>query len=122
MTVLGDFLKEKGIALDAVCHASAAAEALTVNDRELRAARSRARTEKKSVVELGLEKPPRLGRSLSTRTLSAAVQGQRISRLGRKKILRAVNALLAGQSADPVEARFLFSDAPRAAKPAEDAE
>lgn len=110
MSNLSDFLQENDITPDAVVARSKSMESRSASERQTDAKRASARREKKTYDELKIEKPSSLGRGVSLRTLREALEGNKIPRLGRKKITRAVNAILEGKSKDAVDFRALFAD------------
>lgn len=112
MTMLSDFLNAHGLKVEQVVVQSAAMEHRHIADRDLSAKRrmARAAKEKKPYSELNLEKPKALGRGLSKESVQRAVEGTPLPRLLRKKIARAVNALLVQQKKEPADARKLFGD------------
>ena len=110
MSNLSDFLQENDIDPDALVARSKVIETRDVAQREAGVKRAAARREKKTYEELSLEKPKGLGRGVSLRTVREALEGQKIPRLGRSKITRAVNALLAAKGSDEVDFRVLFAD------------
>lgn len=112
MSNLADFLNEKGITPDALAAQSKAMEAYNTADRELLVKRAAARRAKKTYEEAEVPKVPKYGRGVTLRTLKDAMKGAPISKAGRKKITRAVNAILTKQKADPVELGQLFGDSP----------
>ncbi len=112
MSMLSDFLNENGFSADDVVARSAGLESIAAADRARADARHVAREKKKSYEELKLEKPGAYGRGISMRSLRAALAGDALPRIPRKKITRAVNSLLASGKKDPVETRQLFGDAP----------
>jgi hypothetical protein len=108
--MLGDFLNENGIKPEDVVTQSRGMEALGVADRAIDAQRRIARANKKTYAELNLEKPKMLGRGVSAMAVKRAIEGSEMSRLVRKKIARAVNAVLQSKKKEPVEWRKLFAD------------
>ncbi len=110
MSNLSDFLEENGIDPSAVVARSKAMESRDAGARALGVQREAARRAKKSYDELSLGKPESLGRGVSLRTLNEALAGHKIPRIGRRKITRAVNALLVAKSKDEVDFRVLFGD------------
>ena len=110
MSNLSDFLQENGIEPDALIARSKALETRGIADREAGVKRASARRAKKTYEELSLDKPAGLGRGVSLRTLREALEGRKIPRLGRRKITRAVNAILVSKSKDEVDFRALFAD------------
>ena len=110
MSNLSDFLAENEIDPNAIVARSSALETRDVAERVLCVKRAAARREKKTYEETSLEKPKSLGRGVSLRTLNDALAGQKIPRLGRRKITRAVNAILTAKSKDEVDFRVLFAD------------
>lgn len=112
MSNFSDFLSENDLTVEQVVAESQVLEARDTEQRELETKRAAARREKKSYDEAGAQKPEGLGRGASFRTVKDAVQGKPLPRVGRKKITRAVNAILQAKSKDPVDSRLLFADAP----------
>ncbi len=110
MSNLSDFLQENEIEPEAVVDRSKVLETRDAAEREKSVKRAAARRAKKSYEELSIEKPQGLGRGVSMRTLRDALEGNKVPRLGRKKITRAVNSLLASQSKDEIDFRALFAD------------
>lgn len=110
MSNLSDFLQENEISPDAVVSRSKTLECRNASARDLGVKRASARRDKKTYEELKIEKPEALGRGVSLRTLREALDGNKIPRLGRKKITRAVNSILEGKSKDAVDFRALFAD------------
>lgn len=117
MTMLSDFLNEKGIKTEDVVKQSRAMEQRHINDRATHSKRALARAQKKTYAELNLEKSKPLGRGVSAMALNRAVAGTPMPRLVRKKIARAVNAVLQVKKQEPVEWRKLFGDVKSAKKP-----
>ncbi|MGF1511130.1 MAG: hypothetical protein ACFB9M_16675 [Myxococcota bacterium] len=109
MSRFGDFLEEHGIDLQQVVRESAALEHRTSEDRELMVKRASARRAKKGYADADAPKPKGLGRGVSVRTVRDAMDGRPVSRLCRKKLVRALNVILGHQSKDPTDAR-LFDD------------
>ncbi len=117
MSNLSDFLKENGIAAEAVVERSTALEKLDPDGRTKLVARQGARRNKKTYAEVSAEKPSRLGRGVTLRTLEEALSGGAVPRIGRKKIFKAVNSILVSQKKSAVDFRVLFNDAkPRVGK------
>jgi hypothetical protein len=117
MSTFSDFLNEHGVKPADIAARSAAIETLTTDDRARRVKRAAARRVKKSYDESSAEKPERLGRGVTVRTIDQAVSGAPIPRTGRKKILRAVNSIMTSQKKDAVELAHLFGDVgPRTGK------
>lgn len=110
MSMLGDFLNEHGIKPEDVVAQSRGMERLGLNDRDLDGKRRMARANKKTYAELNLEKPKQLGRGVSALALSRAIAGTEMPRLVRKKIARAVNAVLATKKKEAADWRKLFAD------------
>ena len=110
MSNLSEFLEENDITPESVVARSQALENRSIDERELGVKRAAARRDKKTYEELSLEKPTSLGRGVSLRTLREALEGQKIPRLGRRKITRAVNAILTSKSKDEIDFRALFAD------------
>lgn len=110
MTMLSDFLNEKQIKPEDVVKQSHAMEKRHIKDRESNMKRANARANKKPYAELNLEKSKPLGRGVSTLALNRAIAGTPMPRLVRKKIARAVNAVLQVKKQEAVEWRKLFGD------------
>lgn len=110
MSNLSEFLKQHGLSTEDVTLRSEALERPCAPTRKAFAKRRQARRDKKPYQDAGAEKPSKLGRGASGRTLKEALAGTPIPRLGRKKITRAVNSLLASAKKEAVEWRALFSD------------
>ena len=110
MSILSDFLNENGLTSEQVVARSKALETLSTADRDKRNARETARREKKSYDEANAEKPGAYGRGVSLRTVKLACDGQPVTRMNRKKIVRAVGSLLKSAGKDEVEWRVLFND------------
>jgi hypothetical protein len=117
MTMLSDFMNENGIKPEDVVNQSRAMEQRHVDDRAVNAKRAQARAAKKTYAELNLEKTKPLGRGVSALALNRAIAGTPQPRLVRKKIARAVNAVLVVKKKEPVEWRKLFADVKSAKKP-----
>jgi hypothetical protein len=112
MTMLSDFLNENGVKPEDVVARSEALETLNTKDRELRNKRTEARRLKKTYAETEATKPGSLGRGVSMRVMKTALEGKPVTRLSRKKIVRAVNSLLTSAKKDEIEWRKLFTDTP----------
>lgn len=112
MSMLSDFLNEHGITAEQVLAQSVAIEHVHLADRELYARRIAARRAKKPYAELSVEKPKALGRGVAAKALKAALEGTPQPRIVRKKILRAVNGVLASKKVEAVDWRKLFADTP----------
>ncbi|MBK8011162.1 MAG: hypothetical protein IPK13_07405 [Deltaproteobacteria bacterium] len=112
MSILSDFLNENTISPADVHQRSCALEAQNIDDRALQVGRQAARRAKKPYAELSLGKPKGLGRGVGVATVQRAIAGAPLPRVARKKIVRAVNSLLASRKMEPTDARKLFSDAP----------
>jgi hypothetical protein len=113
MSTFSDFMQEKGVDPAQLVQQSRALESFRPEDRELRLARAKARRTKKSYEEAGAPKPERYGRGLSLRTVENALEGRPVSRINRKKIVRALEATLAQKDPGSIDAARLFSDAPK---------
>ncbi|MCK6546130.1 hypothetical protein L6R52_09695 [Myxococcota bacterium] len=117
MTLLSDFLAENGITPDMVVNQSHHLERTPANDHGLLAKRAMARANKKPYAELALDKPKTLGRGVSKTAVDRAMVGTAMPRLVRKKITRAVNAILVVQKKEPADWRKLFGDVKSKKKP-----
>ena len=122
MSMLGDFLRDNNIQPEDVCAESQALERWSKTDRELVAKRFSARQEKKPYSELNIDKPSGLGRGLSGVTLARAIEGKKVPRAVRKKIVRAVNGLLVSKKKEQIEAKSLFSDTYKSPEPKQEEE
>ncbi len=108
---LEQFLKEKGIDPRRVLVASRALEALRPEDRLLKRAQRKARSE-----EGGAKKPepgearprPRSGRPVNARLLRDATAGKPVTGPEKTRLLRAINRLLEQKQQPPVDLRALF--------------
>lgn len=110
MSNLTDFLSSNDIAPEAVVAQSQAMERLSDEDRAKNVVRASARREKKSYDDANAPKVARLGRGVTSRTLGSALAGAPVSRVARKKITRAVNAILTTKKKDTVPSSALFGD------------
>jgi hypothetical protein len=110
-TMLKDFLSSNGFTAEGLIAASKTIENRSIEDRSLAVKRANARSAKKTYAELELTKPKSLGRGLGAAAVTLALDGKPVARLTRKKIVRAVNEMLASKKKDPVEWRQLFADA-----------
>ncbi len=117
MTLLSDFLAANGITPDMVVNQSHHLERTPAKDHATIAKRAMARANKKPYAELGLEKPKTLGRGVSKTSVERAAAGTQLPRLLRKKITRAVNAILVVQKKEPADWRKLFGDVKSKKKP-----
>ncbi len=110
MSQFSDFLSENGFSNADVVARSKAIETLSTKERAVMVQRANARRTKKSYEEAEAGKPAALGRGVSERTIKLASEGTPVTRTARKKILRAVNSLLASAKKDAVETKILFAD------------
>ena len=110
-TMLKDFLSSNGFTAEGLIAASKTVERRSIEERTVAAKRADARRTKKTYAELELGKPASLGRGLGAATVLKAINGQPVARLTRKKIVRAVNEMLASKKKDAIEWRQLFADA-----------
>ncbi len=110
MSTLTDFLSSNDITPEAVVSQSKAMERYSDADRAQNVARAAARREKKSYDDAQAPKTAKYGRGVTQRTMSTALAGEPVSRVNRKKITRAVNAILTTKKKDTVEAPALFGD------------
>lgn len=107
MSKLEDYLKKQKIDPRRVLVASRRLEALRPEDRAIRAARGRARGGDEGAKELAA-KPCRAGRPVTRPLLSRSLRGDAISRGAKKRLLRAVNAILAQKKKPEAAATDLF--------------
>ena len=107
MSKLADYLKKQKIDPRRVLVASRRIEALRPEDRAVRLARDLARGGDESAKELA-QKPCRAGRPVTQPLLDRSLRGDAISRGARKRLVRAVNALLAQKKKPEVAAADLF--------------
>lgn len=112
MSMFSDFLTEHGFSTEAVVLASHKVETHSPEARATLVQRAAARRDKKKYEELSLNKPGTLGRGVTDDVAKRALAGSALPRLARRKLVRAVNELLASAKKDPVEWRQLFADAP----------
>lgn len=110
MSNLTDFLNENDIKPEAVVAQSDAMESYSTEDRAKNVVRAGARRSKKSYEDASAPKVGKYGRGVTMRTVKEALSGAPVSRIGRKKITRAVNAILTTKKKDPVEPAALFGE------------
>lgn len=110
MSMLADLLNERGISKEELVARSRALESHTLEERAVTIRRADARRNKKPYAELKLDKPKALGRGVSPGLVGRALAGQKIPRVTRKKILRAVNSILVSKKSAAVEVRQVFGD------------
>lgn len=110
MSNLADFLNENGISAADVAKRSAALEAFDDGARAKKVARREARRTKKPYADVGADKPSKLGRGVSERTVKAGMAGTKLTRSSRKKITKAVSSILQSKKKDAVDWRKLFAD------------
>ena len=113
MSNLSEFLTENDLTPEQVVSQSRVLEAFSRADREILNRRATARRAKKSYEEAGVDKPRAMGRGVSLRIVRLALEGKPLTSGSRRKIVRAVNSLLAAQSKGEVEGRALFGDVRR---------
>lgn len=107
-TKFAQFLTDNGIDPRRVLVASRTVERLRPDDRRIRLALKRARSEEGSS-EKKPETKPRSGRPVTPRLLrDASEEGKRIPAPAKQRLLRAVNRILEQKTKDPVELRTLF--------------
>jgi len=111
MSQFGDFISEHSIKPEAIVAQSSVMEQVDDEVRALRNKRAEARRAKKSYADFEAPKPEAFGRGVSKRIVSAAIEGRPLTRMNRKKLVRALNAILAHEKKDPVDVG-LFSDVP----------
>jgi hypothetical protein len=118
-TKIEGFLKEKHLDARRLLAASARIERLRPEDRAIVLAKRQARkSEDTAKKKEGLAaKKPRSGRSLTARTLSAALAGKSVSGPAKTRILRAVNRLLEQKKQEQVALAALFDAPPAKASP-----
>jgi hypothetical protein len=109
--MLKDFLSSNDFTAEGLVAASKTVERRSIEERGIGARRADARRLKKTYAELELTKPKGLGRGLGTATVMKAIEGEPVARLTRKKIVRAVNEMLAKKKKGAIEWRQLFADA-----------
>lgn len=107
MSKLADYLKKQKIDPRRILIASRRAEALRPEDRAIRLARVRARGGDESAKELA-QKPCRAGRPVTRPLLDRGLRGEELSRGARKRLLHAINAVLAQKKKPEVAASDLF--------------
>lgn len=117
MSQFGDFISEHSIQPEAIVAQSSVMEKVDDEVRALRNKRAEARRSKKSYEEFEAPKPEALGRGVSKRIVAAAVEGRPLTRVNRKKLVRAVNVILSHEKKDPIDIS-LFSDIPKKTKKA----
>ncbi|MEQ8278377.1 MAG: hypothetical protein RMA76_38395 [Deltaproteobacteria bacterium] len=110
MSNLTDFLSSNDITAEAVIVQSQGMEAYSDADRAKNTARAAARRAKKSYADAETPKVDKYGRGVTKRTMDIALAGSPVSRVARKKIHRAVNAILTTKKKDNVELSALFGD------------
>jgi len=107
-TKFAQFLTDNGIDPRRVLVASRALERLRPEDRRIRLALKRARSEEGST-EKKPEAKPRSGRPVTARLLrEASDEGNRVPAPAKRRLLRAVNRILEQKKKDPVELGTLF--------------
>jgi hypothetical protein len=104
---LADYLKKQKIDPRRVVVASRRLEALRPEDRAVRRARGLAREGDEAAKELA-QKPCRAGRPVTRPLMARSLRGEAISRGAKKRLLRAVNAVLAQKKKPEVAATDLF--------------
>ena len=110
MSNFSDFIQQNDITAEAVITTSHALEHHNPANRVLKSARAAARGQKKTYEELNIAKPSTSGRGVSSSTVKRAVNGTKLTRHVRGKLLRAVNACLAQQKKDAVDVLGLFGN------------
>lgn len=108
MSKLADYLKKQKIDPRRVLIASRRAEALRPEDRAVRLARVLARGGDEGAKELAQKKAARSGRPVTRPLLDRSLRGEKLSRGARKRLLQAVNAVLAQKKKPEVAAADLF--------------
>ena len=106
MSKLSDYLKKHKIDGRRVLSASKELEALRPEDRVIRLERKNASTD--DAKKEAAAKKRRSGRSLSRPALDRAMAGQKLTRRGRARVVRAVNAVLAHKSKGTAASTDLF--------------
>ena len=107
MSKLSDYLKKHKIDSRRLLSASHEIEALRPEDRRIRLAREHKEGADDKTKELGAQKR-RSGRSLKRPMLARALNGTKIPRKARARVVRAVNALLAHKTKVTASATDLF--------------
>lgn len=111
MTKLSDFLKKQKIDSRRVLVASRDIEQLRREDRVIKLAKHRAKSDDEAAKEAAKEaaaKKPRSGRPVSLPTLARAIEGGSLSGAAKTRIVRAVNAVLTTKKKSEVTLRDLF--------------
>ena len=108
MSQFSDFLESHSLSPEQIVGESRVAESLDAQARSAYVRRADARREKKDYADAGADKPNGLRRGVSLRTLKLALAGNPITRINRKKIARAVDRLLKGET--EVDVHKLFAD------------
>jgi hypothetical protein len=106
MSKIGDYLKKHKIDPRRVIAASKELEALRPEDRAIRLARKEAATDE-SKKELAAKKR-RSGRALSLPAMNRALAGEKLTRKGRARVVRAVNKVLSHKSKGEAAPTDLF--------------
>lgn len=107
MSKLADYLAKQKIDPRRVLVASKKTETQKPEDRAIAAARRKAKGGDESAKELA-EKPMRSGRPVTRPELTRALRGDALSRGARKRLVRAVNAVLEQKKRGEVSAADLF--------------
>lgn len=107
MSKLADYLKKQKIDPRRVLIASRHVEALRPEDRAVRLARVLARGGDEGAKELA-QKPCRAGRPVTRPLLARSLKGETVSRGARKRLLRAVNAILTQKKKPEASVADLF--------------
>jgi hypothetical protein len=107
-TKFSQFIAAKKIDARRLAAVSHGLESLTVEDRKIRLAKRLARKAEGGAKEKDTRKP-RSGRPVTPRALAAALSGkEKLSGPTKTRILKAVNAILAGKKADAAQLKDLF--------------
>jgi hypothetical protein len=107
MSKFGEYLENNQIDPRRILVASKKLEALRPEDRAIKLLKRKARTEEKPDKEAPTEKP-RSGRPVTRPALDVALRGDKLSTAAKKRILRAVNAVLKQKKKGEVALDDLF--------------
>jgi hypothetical protein len=103
------FLSDNGIDPRRILAASRAIERLRPEDRRIKLAKRRARSEDSPGTDKSAAaQKPRSGRPVTERLLREAAEGRPISGPAKTRLLRAVNRILEQKKRNPADLRALF--------------
>jgi hypothetical protein len=108
MSKLSDYLQKNKIDARRVAAASQDIEQLRPEDRAVALARAEAKAGGSDAVKELAAKTRRAGRKLSRPELDRALNGQPLTRRGRARLVRAVNAVLKHKSKGEAKSTDLF--------------